>query len=247
MIDFQAIAEAIFDGAVEALGGGAQDVLARAKARAPVRQIFRADHFEFRPKSIKEVQSDRAAGFIGSPTTWRHELYAPTKTASGFRSALNRRWRQRQLAEAEFQLNAYQDEMAARRAGRSSGRMPQATTLSRRGAWEVKTALASNFSQNPRSARWSQGGRATVGGRLRGEIYATTPHRAGNQAEAWVISPTEYAKFQEFGTRHNRAHPFLRPALDESREDIVSQIAAAIKASSRTGGSQVDLEIVVRL
>lgn len=242
-----AIANEIFDNAVAALGVGVKDVEARAKARAPVRSIFATDRYRFRPKSISELQADERAGFVGSATTWRHELYAPTKTASGFRSSLRRNWRQRQLQEAEFHLKAYQDEMRARKLGRGSGRLPQPTTLSRRGAYEVKTALAANRSQNPRSARWGHGGHATVGGRLRGEIYSTEPQRSGSRAEAWVISPTEYAKHQEFGTRHNRAHPYLRPALDESREEIVSRIAAAVREASRTGASKMDIEIRVRL
>ena len=66
-------------------------------------------------------------------------------------------------------------------------------------------------------------------------------------AEAWVISPTEYARYQEFGTRHNRAHPFLRPAAEESREEVVGLIADAVREASRTGGSSMDIEIVVRL
>lgn len=247
MIDFDAIARAIYDSAVVALGDGAQTVSQRAKQRAPVRNIFSGRSYGFRPKSIEELQSDASAGRLGSPITWRHEEMAPVKSARGFRSSLRRDWRQRRLLEAEYFLHQYQDEMAARKAGRSSGRIPEPTRLTRRGAYEVKVALASSFKQNPRSARWGQWGQSFVGGRLRGEIYATSPRRDGATAEAWVISPTSYAGYQEFGTRHNRAHPFLRPAAAESRAEIVSQIAAAIEEASRTGGPKVDIEIQVRL
>lgn len=247
MIDFDAIAQAIFDNAVAALGEGAQLVSQRAKHRAPVRNIFSGNDYRFRPKTIEELQSDQTAGRLGSLITWRHEEMAPIKTARGMRSSLRREWRQRRLLEAEFFLHQYQDEMADRRSGRSSGRQPEPTRLTRRGAYEVKVALASSFKQNPRSARWGQWGQSFVGGRLRGEIFATSAKRAGATAEAWVISPTSYAEYQEFGTRHNRAHPFLRPAAAESREEIVSRIAAAIKESSRTQGSKVEIEIEVRL
>lgn len=247
MIDFDAIAQAIFESAVTALGEGAQIVEARAKHRAPVRNIFTGNDYRFRPKTIEELASDQAAGRIGSSITWRHEEMAPIKTARGMRSSLRREWRQRRLLEAEFHLHAYEDEIAARKAGRSSGRMPEPTRLTRRGAYEVRVALASSFKKNPRSARWGQWGQSFVGGRLRGEIYATSAKTAGAMAEAWVISPTSYAGFQEFGTRHNRAHPFLRPAAAESREEVVSRIAAAIKEASRTGGPEVDIEVEVRL
>jgi hypothetical protein len=173
MIDFESLASQILDNAVAALGEGAALVSQRAKHRAPVRNIFSGNDYHFRSKSIAEVQSDRAAGFVGSALTWRHEDMAPIKTASGLRSSLRRDWRQRRMLEAEFLLNNYKDEMAARKAGRRSGREPEPTRLTRRGAHEVKVALASSFAQNPRSARYAQWGQSYVGGRLRGEIYAT--------------------------------------------------------------------------
>ena len=87
----------------------------------------------------------------------------------------------------------------------------------------------------------------TVGGRLRGEIFVQPAKLSGSKAEAWVISPTPYAKYMEFGTRHNRAHPYLRPALEESRGDIVAAVRAGIARASRKGFGHVDLELTVRL
>ena len=55
----------------------------------------------------------------------------------------------------------------------------------------------------------------------------------GSRVVASVVSPTPYAKYQEFGTRHNAAHPFLRPALLESR----GEIASLISRSSRSADS----------
>lgn len=38
-----------------------------------------------------------------------------------------------------------------------------------------------------------------------------------------------YGMFQEFGTPHHRAQPFLRPALDEVEPKVASIVAAAVK------------------
>ena len=109
--------------------------------------------------------------------------------------------------------------------------------LTSRGASDVRTGRA-NF---------GSGSEATVGGRLRGEIFATPAKMTGDRAEAWVISPTPYAKYMEFGTRHNRAHPFLRPALEESRQDIASAVRDSVARASKKGLGHVEVELALRL
>jgi len=61
------------------------------------------------------------------------------------------------------------------------------------------------------------GGQLTLGGRLRGEIYRTGVTNEGDVYSGEVVSPTEYAKYQEYGTSNNRAHPYMRPALYDMR------------------------------
>ncbi len=233
MINFEAIAREIFDAAVNALGQGAVIVEGRAKARAPVRNIFGAQHELVPNKYIGDVEALRASrgGQIGADE-WMVHVKPPTPLkAGGFRSTLRRDVEKRRLAAAESLLEDY-------KAG-----VPGSPQLTKRGASEVKTKRALYIGSN----RVRLGIGASIGGRLRGEIHATAPSVSGTTATAWVISPTEYAKYQEFGTRHNRAHPFLRPAAEESREEVVGLIANAMKEASRTGGSSVDIEIAVRL
>lgn len=93
--------------------------------------------------------------------------------------------------------------------------------LSSRGRWELASGRA-NF-----------GGR--LGGRLRGEIFRTRAALAEGHRIAWVyvVSPTPYAKYQEYGTSHNRAHPYLRPALYESRLKMKPMIVKAIREALR--------------
>jgi HK97 gp10 family phage protein len=233
VIDFEAIAQQIFDAAVGALGEGALIVEGRAKARARVRNLFGIEDEDVPNKYIGDIEALREArgGEIG-----RDERMvigkAPTPLrAGGFRSNQRRNWRYRRLAMAERRLIDYQ-------AG-----IDDAPTLDRRGASEVKTKRALFVG----STKVGKGIGSSIGGRLRGEIYAKAPSVSGLQAESWVISPTPYAKYMEFGTRHNRAFPFLRPAADESREEVVSRIAAAVREASRMNASSTDIEIVVRL
>lgn len=54
----------------------------------------------------------------------------------------------------------------------------------------------------------------------RGKVYGYV--RAGNKE-------VDYAGYQEFGTSHNRPHPFLRPALYESRDPLYNNVKAHLE------------------
>ena len=252
MIDFTALAEEILNKAVGALGQGAVLVQERAQHLAPVRHIFSGDRYTIRYKKASEIEADRlirsrlglsVEGSSQNPRPRTVRTKSPLrKTDPGNRwagtygSRPTPKWRERRMRVAQQHLADYQSEMASRKAGNP----PQPTVLDRKGAHEVKSMRAA-------SLRW---GHAYIGGKLRDSITAWPTNQSGAQAEAWVTAgnqDVDYAKYMEFGTRHAAAHPFLRPALAESRTEIVSRIAAAIKESSRTGGSHMDIEIVVRL
>ncbi len=100
------------------------------------------------------------------------------------------------------------------------GQLQFNTPLTARGRWELKTG---------RAAFRSPGGRSTLGGRLRGEIHVRPPKGGGPVWVAKVVSPTPYAKYVEFGTRHSRAQPYLRPALAQVRESFRSRMRAAAR------------------
>ena len=236
MISFEELGQAILEAATEALGEGANIVALRAKSLAPVRKIFSDGGSSIRFKMVSEIEESRGArdnAFrAGSPpTVVQPEDPTTARTITGKRPPVH--WRERRLGAASRLLVAYEAEMQARRRGYPAMK----TMLTRRGASEVRTkrAVFATFQH------------LNVGGRLRGEIHATAPTLAGSRAEAWVISPTRYAKYQEFGTRHNAAHPFLRPAAAESRAEVVSRIAAAVTGAARTGSGKMEIEIVVRL
>lgn len=77
-------------------------------------------------------------------------------------------------------------------------------------------------------------GEVRVGGRLRDEIYATEVFRKGSKLYVDVVSPTEYAKYQEYGSSHNRAQPYMRPALYDMR----GRFRTIVSRSMRSGGSR---------
>jgi hypothetical protein len=74
--------------------------------------------------------------------------------------------------------------------------------------------------------------RARLGGGLRGTIRIeratadTYPVIKGSLVAG--DEEHDYAKYQELGTRHNPAHPFVRPRLPEFREELPRQLTRAL-------------------
>lgn len=67
------------------------------------------------------------------------------------------------------------------------------------------------------------------GGRLRKEIWAYGAEPKGRHVQGYVISPTPYAKYVEYGTRkHGAAQPYMRPAFQQYKRDFVESIAKAM-------------------
>ncbi len=219
MLDFDTIQKSILEGAVQGLNKGALTVLRRAKARAPVRNIF-GHSYQFRAKTEAELTAD----FKALPSK---ALQAMSSEGPGM---FTQRWKGPKRVADPTDMDTAMEHLSLYEAN-------DETPLTRQGAYDIRSGRA-NF---------GSGKAMTVGGRLRGEIFVRPAKLSGSKAEAWVISPTPYAKYMEFGTRHNRAHPFLRPALEESRNDIVAAVKAGIAEASRKGFGHAELEIVVRL
>lgn len=234
MINLAELGDAIFEAAVHGLDQGAKRVATLARAKAPVRHIFAGGGYHIRSKSIDEIEGERSTRDrvlrTGSP---KATVVQPGgNIVSGRKPPVH--WRERRIAAAQALLAQYDAEMTRRR---TKGYIGQKTVLDRKGAYEVRTMRA----------QFSTWGHAGIGGRLRGSISAKPASASKVSAEAWVIATAPYAKFQEFGTRHNAAHPFLRPAAEESRSEVVRLIADAVREAARTGGQSTEIEIVVRI
>lgn len=75
----------------------------------------------------------------------------------------------------------------------------------------------------------AQGKAPVLTGRLKRSIHGTIPQQAGpGKMETAIGTNVEYAKFQEEGTRYIKPHPYLVPALNESKGDIGKLIYKAI-------------------
>ena len=218
---FEQVNQNIKEAAVASLSRGAEIVAERARQRAPVRKIFSGGTGRIRWRTAAEVESDRSirkALGLGPETMKPASMKARpgSPRAGGYARSV----------VIPNTANTGVDEMRAinpRRRGLNRLIHPEAAqALSRRGRYEVRSRRA-DFNR-------------MVGGRLRGEITAIPAALRGNRIEARVISPTPYAKFQEFGTRHHPAHPFLRPALRESRSQVLSDLKSSIRGAIRQSG-----------
>lgn len=71
-------------------------------------------------------------------------------------------------------------------------------------------------------------------GRLKRSITHSMPKQQGRMSYRVDIGTNvEYAPYQEFGTRFMEPHSYLRPALKESRKDVINLIAKNIVAAFR--------------
>ena len=74
-----------------------------------------------------------------------------------------------------------------------------------------------------------------LGGALRDSIRVVSASASTYPViEGWVVAgggEVDYAKYQELGTRHNPAHPFLRPRLPEWRHSFPDALRRGISGS----------------
>jgi len=235
-MNLEGLGQAILEAAAQALGSGAQLVEARAKRHAPVRSIFAGtptsggvDDIGF--LTIGEAMSERSSMIrAGLP---------PRSTASVTTREAPVWWSERRMSNAQALLDAG-SYMSRKQEKQADYIEPTPYMLSSRGASEVRS----------KRALFGTWGHQHIGGRLRDSIRAQKAVISGSGAEAWVIAGGEqapYARYQEYGTVKMRAHPFMRPAAEESREDVAALIAAAVKRASRTGAGRAQINIVVRL
>jgi HK97 gp10 family phage protein len=247
MIDFTPLVEAVAEAAALGLGEGAEVVARSARAKAPVRRIFTNRGPKMRYKTAQEMEADKGIRkALGLSVEGSRDNPTPRIVASRLPP---RRWHDRRLSQADKLLADREKVMDRMKSGRSSktparlrafhaAQTPWRTALSARGAYEVKTRRAMSVTF----------GHRTIGGGLRDSITAEVATRSGGRSTAWVIVGAEYGKYQEFGTRHNAARPFLRPAAAESQPKVVEAVANRVsQAISQTNLGSFEIEIVVPL
>lgn len=220
MIDWAGLESSVKTAAVAALNRGAAIVEERAKAHAPVRKIFEGGSRTVRFKTMADVKADRE---IRRRVGLGREYVAAPRTRLRSRRGMGK-------AKTSTIDTANANVPVFRIRGTEGLATPVATMrLSRRGRYEVASRRADH--------------NGFVGGRLRDEITAVGASGEGSHFEARVISPTPYAKYQEFGTQHNAAHPYLRPALRESRSEVVTIMRQAVRGAIRGRKAKVQVDL----
>ena len=67
-------------------------------------------------------------------------------------------------------------------------------------------------------------------GRLKRSVTRGNPFKTSGGMSISVGTNVSYAEFQERGTKYMDAHPYLRPAIQESERDAITIIAKRIVA-----------------
>ena len=159
-------------------------------------------------------------------------------------------------------------EIGAIRRGSAGGSFQLTSLLSARGRYEAFGKVGKNGERagKGRAVRKDAGGQEVIGGRLRDGITIVGPFRNGPEIYGFVkavaVDPTSkkqhnYATDQEFGTRHHKSQPFLRPGLLESVNTITrvtdpsknnhgrGLMQKALESAVRSGGSGVNVPFIV--
>jgi hypothetical protein len=93
----------------------------------------------------------------------------------------------------------------------------------------VNLATGKIITRRPTSAIFSQGGKSTLGGRLRGEIRGFLEPVKGGIVTGWLNSPTPYARFVEFPTSRTAEQPYMRPTLKFLKPIFVKAVYRELK------------------
>jgi HK97 gp10 family phage protein len=107
--------------------------------------------------------------------------------------------------------------------------------LSARGKYELKRrkqmSTSAKTGKVTRSAIHEGLGGKTLGGALRDSLRNAKADKEDRKIRATIEAGNDevtYAKYVEFGTRHARAQPFLRPALAVAREMFPGEVKAQL-------------------
>lgn len=218
MIRAETVMNAVMDALVGSVNRGLTLIEGRAKELAPVRKIFKGQDtgYTTRHRTMAEISLDRDV---------RRQLGLGPEQLGVSRSVV-RRVPQR-ISDREVVAPGRMRSVAAQH------------QLDRRGRYELRSGRAI-FETRPAVAVAGTRGQQQLGGRLRDEIHVEPARIDGRRVRGRVVSPTPYAKYQEFGTHHNPAHPYLRPAGHEN----IARIATDVR---RTAAGAVQRTFKVRI
>lgn len=240
------VLDAVRAGLEEGLDKAAERIAADARQRAPIRKAFREKQgFRFKNRRLTATEQAlvirRANAYYGSEGFRRMwQAMSPEKQA---RAAFNY---SHALLPSRRSANTLEHSRADRqlgvvRGGRFHGFNGATRVWGKNGAGvepgeAVRAKLTSRGLGEVRSGsavHTSATGQVQIGGALKASIGAMPAHQTADGMEATVVAAIGYAKFVEFPTTHNRAQPFLLPALKDEQRTFTHDVADSIRSSLR--------------
>jgi hypothetical protein len=221
-----AISNAIRDATLMGMGESLYRMEATAKAKAPVRKVVTGGRRTFRAATRSELQ--QANRYYQRVSQERGFTFTPLTTIR----VVNDRFENRGYVgrgRLSPRTGANRANVMSPRASNVLDRSPDALAqnprLSSRGRYELNSG---------RATIQVEANRDEVGGWLRDHIEAQPVEVRGGHLHGELVSimdaDHQYPKFQELGSRHNPAHPYLRPALHAERlryrATLIKHIAA---------------------
>lgn len=179
-------------------------IVQKARAKAPVRKIYEEATGRKRGDRASEETVAAAIRFIKN----NKRLTATQRT-----SALYLLERHPENARLLSRRKGSVNQNRLRRL-----KSVQKRQLSAQGRYELKTRRAFVTLEGGTPEKGAKASTLLVGGRLKNSILKSMADREGNRMVLNVSATAPYALFVEFPTRHNRAQPFLLPALKESQQ-----------------------------
>ena len=229
----------------DALDEAAERVAADARQRAPIRKVFKEKaSFRFRTRELTSTERHiairlaqdyyKGIGAPGDATAERKRRRAVSHIRYTARVQLPSRKSMNTMAHSAadrrlgvVKAGRFTSDTGARRiwsrsgTGYEPGEAAKAR-LTSRGLYEVRSG---------RAVHTGPGGRVQIGGALKASIGVGTVHETARGVETEVKAAIRYAKYVEFPTVHNRAQPFLLPALKDEQRTFVASVAASIRRS----------------
>lgn len=209
-------------------------IVADARARAPVRKVFKeakGHRRRFRPLTPLErnLAIRRALAYQGYSDFARRRSVAYLQNYA--RAELRRPGSANNLARSRT-LRVLGIERGGRFRARADARRVRGgfvseslnPLLTARGRYEVRSGRAIH-----REVLASGNVRVQIGGRLKASIGAEDVISDGQGSTVRVTAGVRYAKFVEFPTTHNAAQPFLLPALHDNRTRLKSTLQREVR------------------
>ena len=212
----------------------AAQIVADARARAPVRKVFKeAKGFRRKFRGLTTAERGlavrRAMAYQGYSDFQRRRsvayLQRYARAEQPRRGSANSPARSRTLRNLGTERGgAFKARVDAARSRRGFVSAHLNPLLTSRGRYEVRSGRAIH-----RQVLASGNVRVQIGGALKASIESEGVVQSENGMTVKVTAGIRYAKFVEFPTTHNASQPFLLPALHGARGKLKSAIASEIK------------------